>query len=197
MRKQSSDEEVQNIAKALIKSWKKLLGEVLSEDAALLHSYLNGNDQLHVVLQMVQRRRRRTVPLWGLHPPPKTLAAVRKGLSHWWCHNPVTYQRCWRSWFPPLSSSTKTSDESSGTPTSPGLPPPVPSFPPAPITTGNVRNKCRELLVAALQTGGEQIIWSLIHASIFCLCSQTGLFWTALDQSAVTGAETAALGPHH
>lgn len=80
MRKQSSDEEVQNIAKALIKSWKKLLGEVLSEDAALLHSYLNGNDQLHVVLQMVQRRRRRTAPLWGLHPPPKTLAAVRKGL---------------------------------------------------------------------------------------------------------------------
>lgn len=29
VRKQSSDEEVQNIAKSLIKSWKKLLGEVL------------------------------------------------------------------------------------------------------------------------------------------------------------------------
>lgn len=58
----------------------------------------------------------------------------------------------------PLSSSTKTPDEPPGAPTSPGLPPPVPSFPPAPIATGNVRNKCRELLVAALQTGGEQTI---------------------------------------
>lgn len=51
VRKQSSDEEVQNIAKALIKSWKKLLGEVSEdEDAALLHPCLNGNDHLHVVL---------------------------------------------------------------------------------------------------------------------------------------------------
>lgn len=63
VRKQSSDEEVQNIAKALIKSWKKLLGEVLAEDAALLHPRLKGNDQLHVVLQTAQRRRRRTAPL--------------------------------------------------------------------------------------------------------------------------------------
>lgn len=63
VRKQSSDEEVQNIAKALIKSWKKLLGEVSAEDAASLHPGLNGNEQLHVVLQTVQRRRRRTAPL--------------------------------------------------------------------------------------------------------------------------------------
>uniref|UniRef100_H3D194 Transcription elongation factor n=1 Tax=Tetraodon nigroviridis TaxID=99883 RepID=H3D194_TETNG len=53
--------------------------------------------------------------------------------------------------------STKTSDESSVGPTCPSLPQPVPAFPPAPITTGNVRNKCRELLVAALQTGGDHL----------------------------------------
>lgn len=38
VRKQSSEEEVQNIAKALIKSWKKLLGEMLAEDAAFTAS---------------------------------------------------------------------------------------------------------------------------------------------------------------
>lgn len=73
------------------------------------------------------------------------------------------------AWFPQLSSSTKTSDESSVGPTCPSLPQPVPAFPPAPITTGNVRNKCRELLVAALQTGGEQIPWLLITAPNFRL----------------------------
>lgn len=41
VRKHSSDEEVQNIAKALIKSWKKLLGEVLVEGAVSLHPCLN------------------------------------------------------------------------------------------------------------------------------------------------------------
>lgn len=55
-----------------------------------------------------------------------------------------------------MSSSTKTSEESPGSPTSPGLPPPVASFPPVLVTADNVRNKCRELLVAALQTGGEE-----------------------------------------
>ncbi|KAF3860814.1 hypothetical protein F7725_001069, partial [Dissostichus mawsoni] len=32
---------------------------------------------------------------------------------------------------------------------------PVSSFPPPPVTTDSVRNKCRELLVAALQTDGD------------------------------------------
>ena len=63
VRKQTSDEEVQNIAKALIKSWKKLLGEMLADDAALLHPCLSGNDPLHVVPQTVQRRRKKTAPL--------------------------------------------------------------------------------------------------------------------------------------
>lgn len=89
--------------------------------------------------------------------------------------------------FPLLSSSTKKSDECSGAPTDPGIPPPVPSFPPALITTGNVRNKSRELLVTALQTGGEQIIWTLILDPSFHLWSQTGLYRTAVDQLAATG----------
>lgn len=61
VRKQSSDEEVQNIAKSLIKSWKKLLGELLVSGPP--HPCLRGNDVLHVVPQTVQRRRRRTAPL--------------------------------------------------------------------------------------------------------------------------------------
>ena len=92
-------------------------------------------------------------------------------------HNPVIQHWCWRSWFPPLSSSIKTSDESPSAPTSPGLPPTVPSFPPAPITTGNVRSKCRELLVAALQTGGEPIICLLICAPLLPLKPD----WFVLD----------------
>lgn len=52
-----------------------------------------------------------------------------------------------------LLLSSKTSADS---PTTPTLPARVTTFPPAAVTTDSVRNKCRELLVVALQTDGEE-----------------------------------------
>uniref|UniRef100_A0A8K9X5I4 Transcription elongation factor n=1 Tax=Oncorhynchus mykiss TaxID=8022 RepID=A0A8K9X5I4_ONCMY len=106
VRKQSSEEEVQTLAKSLIKSWKKLLDG--SEGKA------------------VEEKRREGSPL--------------------------------------RSSSSKDSPGSSDqlpeppkTPTTPTTPTTLKftSFPPTPVTTDSVRTKCRELLVAALQTDGE------------------------------------------
>uniref|UniRef100_A0A8C7ZIQ6 Transcription elongation factor n=1 Tax=Oryzias sinensis TaxID=183150 RepID=A0A8C7ZIQ6_9TELE len=100
VRKQSSDEEVQTLAKSLIKSWKRLL-EGKSEKKE-----------------------------------------KKKEGS-------------------PLRSSSTSSDSGSNTPTTPNTPstPTLPSlitsFPPAPVTSDSVRNKCRELLVAALQTDDD------------------------------------------
>lgn len=45
VRKQSSEEEVQNIAKSLIKSWKKLLGRTV---CSLQHSTLCVPEQTHI-----------------------------------------------------------------------------------------------------------------------------------------------------
>lgn len=57
-----------------------------------------------------------------------------------------------------LLLSSKSSGGTPSTPTSPTTPTlQVTSFPPAPVTTDSVRNKCRELLVAALQTDGEKM----------------------------------------
>ncbi|CAL8279392.1 unnamed protein product [Boreogadus saida] len=50
--------------------------------------------------------------------------------------------------------SSKSSEDLPPTPTSPTGPPRVTSFPPAPVTTDTVRTKCREMLVAALETDG-------------------------------------------
>ncbi|XP_041802329.1 transcription elongation factor A protein 2 [Chelmon rostratus] len=99
VRKQSSDEEVQTLAKALIKSWKKLLdgsSEKKKEDSPVRSSSTSKD-----------------------------------------------------------SRTSEKSKESGESPTTPTLPPRVTSFPPAPVTTDSVRNKCRELLVAALQTDDE------------------------------------------
>lgn len=66
----------------------------------------------------------------------------------------------------PTTPTTPTSPSAPTTPTSPTtptLPPRVTSFPPPPVTTDSVRNKCRELLVAALQTDGEDGFISCFH----------------------------------
>ncbi|XP_029105662.1 transcription elongation factor A protein 2 isoform X2 [Scleropages formosus] len=108
VRKQSSDEEVQTLAKSLIKSWKKLLdgSESKQEDKKKDGS---------------------------------ALSSTCKG-------SPGSGDQ---------SSSKK--QETPKTPTTPTTPttPKITSFPPAPITTDSVRTKCRELLVAALQTGDD------------------------------------------
>uniref|UniRef100_A0A8C9SQE6 Transcription elongation factor n=1 Tax=Scleropages formosus TaxID=113540 RepID=A0A8C9SQE6_SCLFO len=111
VRKQSSDEEVQTLAKSLIKSWKKLLDgseskqEDKKKDGSALSSTCKGS---------------------------------------------------------PGSGDQSKKQETPKTPTTPTTPttPKITSFPPAPITTDSVRTKCRELLVAALQTDDYKTIGS-------------------------------------
>ncbi|XP_060929983.1 transcription elongation factor A protein 2 [Limanda limanda] len=96
VRKQSSDEDVQNVARGLIKSWKRLL---------------DGSEE------------------------------KKKDAS-------------------PVMSSSTSEDSRKETPTgepptNPAPPPRVTSFPPAPVTSDSVRNKCRELLAAALQSDDD------------------------------------------
>ncbi|XP_038578188.1 transcription elongation factor A protein 2 isoform X2 [Micropterus salmoides] len=110
VRKQSSDEEVQILAKALIKSWKKLL---------------DGSDE--------KEKKKEGSPVRS------SSTSKDSGSS----------EKSKKSREPPTTPTTPTS------PTTPTLPPLVTSFPPAPVTTDSVRNKCRELLVAALQTDDD------------------------------------------
>ncbi|XP_016891111.1 transcription elongation factor A protein 2 isoform X2 [Cynoglossus semilaevis] len=98
VRKQSSEEEVQTLAKALIKSWKKLLDEGKSEEKKKEGS-------------------------------PVSTSSTSKD-----------------------TKSSETSKKSVDTPT---LSSRFTTFPTAAVTTDNVRNKCRELLVAALQTDND------------------------------------------
>lgn len=112
VRKQSSDEEVQTLAKSLIKSWKKLLDG--SEGKA------------------AEEKRKEGSPL-------RSSSTSKDG---------------------PGSSEKSKKQEAPKTPTSPTTPttpttPRFTSFPPAPVTTDSVRTKCRELLVAALQTDDD------------------------------------------
>ncbi|XP_030222838.1 transcription elongation factor A protein 2 [Gadus morhua] len=106
VRKQSSDEEVQTLAKTLIKSWKKLL---------------DGADG------KVEEKK-------------KEASAMRSSSSK----ESGSAER-----------SSKSSEDLPPTPTSPTGPPRVTSFPPAPVTTDTVRTKCREMLVAALETDDD------------------------------------------
>ncbi|KAG8003016.1 Transcription elongation factor A protein 2, partial [Nibea albiflora] len=55
----------------------------------------------------------------------------------------------------PTTPTTPTAPITPTTPPTPTPPPRITSFPPAPVTTNSVRNKCRELLVAALQTDDD------------------------------------------
>ncbi|KAG7283474.1 hypothetical protein CRUP_035267 [Coryphaenoides rupestris] len=105
VRKQSSDEEVQTLAKTLIKSWKKLL---------------DGADG------KVEEKKREGSPMRS--------SSTCKDSGE---------------------KSSKTSEELPETPTTPTAPLRTVSFPPAPVTTDTVRTKCRDLLVAALETDDD------------------------------------------
>ncbi|XP_037628072.1 transcription elongation factor A protein 2 isoform X1 [Sebastes umbrosus] len=131
VRKHSSDEEVQTLAKALIKSWKKLL---------------DGSEG-----KSSEERKKEGSPVRS------SSTSKDAGSSE---------------------KSSKKSGDSPTTPTAPTAPttptaptaatPPIPqvtSFPPASITTDSVRNKCRELLVAALQTDDD-------HKTVGAHCEQ-------------------------
>ncbi|XP_068452794.1 transcription elongation factor A protein 2 isoform X5 [Clinocottus analis] len=120
VRKHSSDEEVQTLAKVLIKSWKKLL------DGAEAKSD--------------EREKKKD-------GSPARSPSTSKDAG-----NAEKSKKSGES--PPSPSSTsKPSTPASPAPSAP--PPLVSSFPPAPVTTHSVRNKCRELLVAALQTDDD------------------------------------------
>ncbi|XP_077370186.1 transcription elongation factor A protein 1-like isoform X2 [Festucalex cinctus] len=101
VRKQSSDEEVQNLAKVLIKSWKKLI------DGSKCKSEKKDK---------------------------KDDSSIRTSTSKDSCS----------------SEKGKTTEKSPV-----GVTSLVTSFPAIPLTKDNVRNKCRELLVAALQTADD------------------------------------------
>uniref|UniRef100_A0A8D3B6N5 Transcription elongation factor n=1 Tax=Scophthalmus maximus TaxID=52904 RepID=A0A8D3B6N5_SCOMX len=111
VRKQSSDEEVQTLAKVLIKSWKKLLdgSEGKSEE---------------------KEKKKEGSPVRS------SSTSKDSGSSE-------------------KSKKSEETPDSPTSPTPPTLPAQVTSFPPAPVTTDSVRNKCRELLVAALQTDDD------------------------------------------
>uniref|UniRef100_A0A8C7VHD6 Transcription elongation factor n=1 Tax=Oncorhynchus mykiss TaxID=8022 RepID=A0A8C7VHD6_ONCMY len=109
VRKQSSEEEVQTLAKSLIKSWKKLLDGAEGKAA--------------------EEKRREGSPL-------------RSSTSK---DSPGSSDQSKKLPEPPTTPTTPT------TPTSPKFT----SFPAAPVTTDSVRTKCRELLVAALQTDDD------------------------------------------
>ncbi|KAG9269494.1 transcription elongation factor A protein 2 isoform X1 [Astyanax mexicanus] len=112
VRKQSSDDEVQSLAKSLIKAWKKLLdgAEGKSEEKN------KGGPSLQ----------------------SSTSSSTTSSKDS------------------PGSSDSK-KPETPKTPTTPTTPttPKFTSFPPVPVTTDSVRTKCRELLVAALQTDDD------------------------------------------
>ncbi|XP_067382051.1 transcription elongation factor A protein 2 isoform X3 [Channa argus] len=134
VRKQSSEEEVQTLAKALIKSWKKLLdgSEGKSEEKKKEGSPLRSSSTSS-----------------GSIEKSKMSGEI------------VT---------------TPNSPTASNPPTTPTHPPRVTTFPPAPVTTDNVRNKCRELLLAALQTDDDYktigVDCEHLAAQIEELCSQ-------------------------
>ncbi|KAM9785928.1 transcription elongation factor A protein 2 [Neosynchiropus ocellatus] len=108
LRKQTSDEEIQTLAKFLIKSWKKLL---------------DGSEG-----KSDEKESKKEVD-----SPVKPSSTSK---------DPCTTEK-----------SSKKADEPPNSPTKPTSA--VTCFPPTAITSDNVRNKCRELLLAALQTDGD------------------------------------------
>ncbi|XP_054465627.1 transcription elongation factor A protein 2 isoform X2 [Anoplopoma fimbria] len=125
VRKHSSDEEVQTLAKVLIKSWKKLLdGSEGKSDEKEKEKKKEGSPV----------RSSSTSKDSGMNEKSK-----KSGES------PST----------PTSPSMPTTPTTPTSPTTSTLPSQVTLFPPAPVTTSSVRNKCRELLVAALQTDDD------------------------------------------
>ncbi|KAM8864209.1 transcription elongation factor A protein 2 isoform 3-T5 [Spinachia spinachia] len=121
VRKHSSDEEVQTLAKALIKSWKKLLdGSVEKTDE--------------------KEKKKEGSPVRS------SSSSKDSGSSE---------KSCMKSGESLSSPSVPTAATAPPSPTTSTPPPQMASFPPAPVTTHGVRNKCRELLVAALQTDDD------------------------------------------
>ncbi|KAK5863976.1 hypothetical protein PBY51_000955 [Eleginops maclovinus] len=121
VRKHSSEEEVQTLAKVLIKSWKKLL------DGSEGKSEEKKNED----------------------------SPVRSSSTSKDSGSPEKSKKSGDSPTTPTTPTTPTPTTTPTSPITPVLPAQVSSFPPPPVTTDSVRNKCRELLVAALQTDDD------------------------------------------
>ncbi|KAG7519980.1 transcription elongation factor A protein 2-like isoform X1 [Solea senegalensis] len=138
VRKQSSDEEVQTLAKALIKSWKKLLDgserkpeeEKKKKDGSPARSSSTSKDS-------------------GSSEKRSVISVMSRLFHH---INPMSSSPLLLLL---LLSCKKSGETPPTTPTATSAPARFTTFPPAPVTTDSVRNKSRELLVAALQTDDD------------------------------------------
>ncbi|EPQ19782.1 Transcription elongation factor A protein 2 [Myotis brandtii] len=157
LRKQSSDEEVIALAKSLIKSWKKLLGS---------HPARGEGRGRREKGPRVRKRREEEgggreegghCPSEGLGQPPP---GDRRGAASGPRAPPASA----------LCPSPQSAGLCPGPPSGPAWPggggqrlelprvlpaPRMTTFPPMPVTCDAVRNKCREMLTAALQTDRE------------------------------------------
>ncbi|TKC45063.1 hypothetical protein EI555_003576, partial [Monodon monoceros] len=146
LRKQSSDEEVVTLAKSLIKSWKKLLGADASDAKA--------------------RERRRGGPLptssskeasEAQDPRPRGYAGPDCRWAGFWAAVRVEQTGSGGIVAVTLAFLGTGISRSRKRPELPRTPstPRITTFPPVPVTCDAVRNKCREMLTAALQTDRE------------------------------------------
>uniref|UniRef100_H0WVF5 Transcription elongation factor n=1 Tax=Otolemur garnettii TaxID=30611 RepID=H0WVF5_OTOGA len=148
LRKQSSDEEVIALAKSLIKSWKKLLEGTRSPRG--------GGGRARVPQEDRRRQREEAEPLKPLRTKGQPLAKATVDAS-----DAKTRERG-RGMPLPTSSSKDASeavDPSRKRSEMPRMPstPRITTFPPVPVTCDAVRNKCREMLSAALQTDHDHV----------------------------------------
>uniref|UniRef100_W5MDK3 Transcription elongation factor n=1 Tax=Lepisosteus oculatus TaxID=7918 RepID=W5MDK3_LEPOC len=159
VRKQSNDEEVQTLAKSLIKSWKKLLG---NEECMMGEE--NGSPWFHPKVPSGSWLMNHNHGSENKSDDKKKECSSSSSSSrnivessdqryNFNCLN--IFQRpthLVKDFIDNLKNGKN--QETPKTPTTPTTPK-ITTFPPAPVTTDSVRNKCRELLVAALQTDDD------------------------------------------
>ncbi|KAG8513275.1 Transcription elongation factor A protein 2, partial [Galemys pyrenaicus] len=184
LRKQSSDEEVIALAKSLIKSWKKLLGAGTRAcwgpaplRAPVDASDARARDQRRGAPPPTSSSKEAETKVPRPSPGPGSQSPVWLPLG-WLTAGqqlllPVGARAAvlpagegsggccarWGGWAGPQAarSSAGALLSSCKRPELPRVPstPRITTFPPVPVTCDAVRNKCREMLTAALQTGGE------------------------------------------
>ncbi|XP_056668756.1 transcription elongation factor A protein 2 isoform X1 [Monodelphis domestica] len=131
LRKQSTDDEVISLAKSLIKSWKKLLDA--SEDK---------NDE---------KKRNSSLATSSSKDASDTKDQRSDSLLHTSIPRRTHNEECILELYQQHSSNKKQD------PPRTISTPKITTFPPIPITCDAVRNKCREMLTAALQTDNDHV----------------------------------------
>lgn len=162
VRKLSSDQEVQILAKGLIKSWKKLLRKCLCARTCVKCNLFLCRKIAPCVCVCAGARSPACADGDGKDSSPvgsstKDLGGSEKRLMQSHTDDvtpgqPPGNPSLSSSFSLPVLASCKASAES---PASPTIPTRMASFPPAAVTSDSVRSRSRELLVVALQTDGE------------------------------------------